>query len=95
MNKARIAYEEYRDNLKGESQNITDQTNEIEDQWPEIIETFKNLSLSFKSIFANIEEYEGFSAVLGLPKLPVDPALPLSSTDFNTVTKKIHNVFAA
>ena len=87
MERARKAYEEYRDNLKGEFQNVTDQTKAIEDQWPEIIETFKNLSLSFKSIIDNVEEYEGFSGVLGLPKLPADPALPLFSIDFNTVTK--------
>ena len=87
MKRARGKYEEYRDNLRKELQTITAQTNEIADHWPEIIDTFKNLSLSFKSLIDNATEYEEFSDVLGLPKLPVDISSPLFSVDFNAVTK--------
>ena len=93
MKKARGKYEEYRNNLKNELQSITDQTKEIADHWPEIIDAFKELSLSFKSLIDNVTQYEDFSDVLGLPKLPVDISSPLFSVDFNAVTK--HNILSA
>ena len=93
MTKARGKYEEYRNNLRKELQNITEQTKELADRWPEIIDTFKNLSLSFKSLIDNVTEHEEFSDVLGLPKLPVNISSPLFSVDFNAVTK--HNLQSA
>ena len=93
MKKARGKYEEYRNNLRNELQSITDQTKEIADHWPEIIDAFNDLSLSFKSLIDNITEYEEFSDVLGLSKLPVDISSPLFSVDFNAVTK--HNIQSA
>ena len=88
MTKARGQYEEYRNNLRKELQNITAQTKELADEWPEIIDTFKNLGLSFESLIDNVTEYEEFSKVLGFPKLPVNISSSLFSVDFNAVTKR-------
>ena len=87
MAKAREQYKKYRDNLNRELQNITTQTQEIESLWPDIIATFKNLSLSFKSIIETGEQYDDFSDVIGLAKLPVNVTSPLFTIDFNAVTK--------
>ena len=87
MTKARVKYEEYRDNLTQELATITAQTAEIAEHWPEIIDTFKHLSLSFKSLIDNATEFTEFNDVLGVPKLPVDVTSPLFSLDFNAVTK--------
>ena len=87
MRKAREQYTDYRNKLRVELKSLNAQTKKIAEEWPEVIEVFKNMSLSFKEIIDNGTDYEAFSDVLGLPKLPVDVNSPLFSLNFNATTK--------